>query len=113
MSNAETKTNPAPNQPFVEKRLSTRINAGDVVNGVTVDPVFRSYLPFRAKVVNISDTGIQLAIKKGSINVEEGTKVLITPAAAKDISGSTRETLVIWSKDQGEATIFGCMFAER
>jgi len=113
MVNTSTSAKINQASPHSEKRNSERINSGDIVNGVTVDPVFRSYIPFRAKVINISETGVQLAVKKGTIQAEEGTKILVTPPAAKEKTGSTRETVVIWCKTHGEATILGCMFAER
>jgi len=111
--NAKSQSTPTANNIVVDKRLSSRIKIGDIINGTTVDPVLRSYLPFKAKVVNISDSGIQLAIKKGSIRMLEGTKLIIIPPAMKEISASSKEAVVIWCKEQGEYTVCGCMFTSR
>ncbi|MDH5638904.1 MAG: hypothetical protein OEZ04_10455 [Nitrospinota bacterium] len=94
---------------IVEKRQSNRIKVGDVINGTSVDPVFHSYLPFKAKVVNISAEGIQLAIAKGAAQIEEGTKIIIIPPSMKEVSASSKEAVVIWTKDHGKFIVCGCM----
>ena len=101
---------PAGGGPYVEKRSSARIKVGDIIHGTSVDPVLRSYIPFRAKVVNLSESGIQLAVKKGSVSIEEGSKILVNPPNTKEISGKSKEAVVIWTKDHVGATVFGCMF---
>ncbi|MDH5510656.1 MAG: hypothetical protein OEZ32_09930 [Nitrospinota bacterium] len=98
---------------IVEKRQSSRIKVGDVINGTSVDPVFHSYLPFKAKVVNISKEGIQLAIAKESAQIAEGTKVILIPPAMKEVTASSKEAVVIWTKDHGKFIVCGCMLVNR
>ncbi|MDH5477831.1 MAG: hypothetical protein OEY50_05840 [Nitrospinota bacterium] len=110
MNNQIQKTPVTKAKGQAERRLSGRINVGDVVNGTSVDPVFHSYLPFKAKVVNISKDGIQLALVKGSTQIAEGTKVIIIPTGMKEVTSSSKNCVVIWTKDQGKYLVCGCMF---
>jgi co-chaperonin GroES (HSP10) len=96
--------------PILERRAEERIAAGKILDAVLLDPASKSYVPFKATVVNISPSGMQLAMKKGWMQVEEGAKILVNPPSAKEVTAKSKEAVVIWTKERGDSIIFGCAY---
>jgi len=94
----------------VERRSADRISAKSVVNAQMLDPLSKTYVPFKATVVNLSKTGIQLAMKKSWVQVEEGTKIMIQPISQREITSKSQEVVVIWCREQGDFMTFGCAY---
>jgi len=92
-----------------DQRGAKRIIPGDIVmvNGITVDSVLKKYTPFKAKVLDVSDSGMQLSAN-GSFQAVKGTKIIITQS--RERTGDTRNLIIVWLKSREGETLFGCQY---
>jgi len=110
MIKANAKMIPKGQPVAAERRNNSRISVKTVINAQLLDPLSKTYVPFKAMVVNISKSGIQLAMKKSWLQVEEGTKIMVQPSSQSEITSKSREVVVIWCKEQGDYMTFGCAY---
>ena len=98
--------------PSAESRRAPRFKPGDIVivNGITIDSVSKKYTPFKAKVVDTSDMGMQLSAAAGSFQAEKDTKVMITNSIER--TGDTRHLIIVWSKSAEAEINFGCRYID-